>query len=312
MKNKWMKWTFLEALMKTISKVFQKIIGKLSHTFGHVLFATLIVGLVQIIGGYLMAKSKKVSIFTDIGSIARSCWFGFNACLCTIIPFYIFALGGDISINTFIITLSIVPGALIDITFFKHKLELKQWFGIFIAIFAGYTILGLPSLSEFLEMPLWVWLSFVIMIITAINQGITQKIKEIDPFVKNFWGGLTTFIVSLITIFIWGAQGLFVDFTMQMQKLWISSIIVGFIVIAMWSFNIFAYKDGAQIPIKKLVINGSYLTMAMICGITIFDEPMNFAKLSGVLLYFVAFSFMDKDTSTYLMNIFVKTNEVYK
>jgi len=87
---------------------------------------------------------------------------------------------------------------------------------------------------------------------------------------------------------------------------------VGFIVIAMWSFNIFAYKDGAQIPIKKLVINGSYLTMAMICGITIFDEPMNFAKLSGVLLYFVAFSFMDKDTSTYLMNIFVQTKEVYK
>ena len=296
-----MKWTLFEAITKTVSKIFQKVIGIISHTFSHVLLATVIVGLVQVIGGFTMAKMKKQKIITDIGSIAGACWFGFNACLCTIIPFYVFVLGGDIGINTFIITLSIIPGALIDIIFFKHKLEPKQWFGIFIAVFAGYFVLGTPSLSEFMSMPLWIWLSFVIMIIVAINQGITQKIKKIDPFVKNFWGGLTTLIVSFLALTVCGSLDLLINFTPQIQKLWLASIVVGLVVIAMWSFNLMSYKDGAHIAIKKLVMNGSYLTMAMVCGIVIFGEPMNFAKLSGVLLYFVAFSFMDKDTNEYFV-----------
>ncbi|MCD4761585.1 hypothetical protein K8R32_01360 [bacterium] len=299
----WMKWTFLEALTRTISKVFQKIIGTISHTFGHVLFAALIVGFVQVIGGFILAKVKHQKIITDIGSIAGSCLFGFNACLCTILPFYVFVLGGDIGINTFIITLSIIPGALIDVIFFKHKLELKQWMGIFIAVFAGYFILGTPSLSEFMSMPLWVWLSFIIAIIIAINQGITQKIKKIDPFVKNFWGGLTTLVISFIALSFWGSLDLLTNFSPQIQKLWLASIVVGLIVIAMWTYNLLSYKEGAHIAIKKLVMNGSYLTIAMFCGIVIFNEPLNFAKISGVLLYLVAFSFMDKGTNEYLAKI---------
>lgn len=297
----WMKWTFLEAVSKTISKVFQKVIGKISVSFSHVLFATMVVGLVQVISGFAMATLKKKKIMTDFESIAGSCLFGFNACLCTILPFYVFVLGGDIGINTFIITLSIVPGALIDVVFFNHKLEPKQWVGILIAVLAGYFILGTPSFSDFMSMPLWVWLSFVIMMIAAINQGITQKIKKIDPFVKNFWGGLTTLIVSTAALTASGSIGLLADFSSQMQKLWLASAVVGFIVVAMWSYNLLSYKEGAHIAIKKLVMNGCYLTMAMTCGVLIFDEPFNFAKISGVLLYLVAFSFMDKDTSRYFV-----------
>jgi len=186
MGEKWMKWTILEATMKTSSKIVQKTIGVVSSTFGQVAFATFVVGLVQTIAGYVMAKKYNKKIFTDKGSIAGSIWFGLNAMTMTVLCFAVFLYNGDMGVNTFIITLSIIPGALIDTLFFGHKLNRKEWAGIGIATLAGYSILGWPSLHQAMDLPSWVWLSFIVMMLGAINQGITQKIKKIDPFVKNF------------------------------------------------------------------------------------------------------------------------------
>jgi len=304
MAEPWMKWTILEACTKTASKIFQKVIGRVAVSFNQTLFATFVVGLVQVIGGFIMAETKGRKILTDPVSILGSCLFGFNATVCTVVPFYIFVLDGDMGINTFIITLSIIPGALIDRIFFNYKLSGREWFGIFVAIFAGYSILGWPSPHEFLQMPLWIWLSFIVMLLVAINQGITQKIKKIDPFVKNFWGGLTTFILTFIALLSVGSLDLVVDFSPAMQKLWGASAAVGFIVICMWSYNLMSYKGGAHIAIKKLVMNGSYLIMAMIFGILIFSESLTFAKVIGVMFYLIAFSLMDKGTWEYICQFF--------
>lgn len=300
----WMKWTLGEALTKTGSKLLQKVVGVSSHIVGHTFLATAIVGLVQIIGGLFMARANRAKLLTDSESIVGACLFGFFATLSTVLGFVVFMLGGDIGINTFIITLSIVPGALIDRFFFGHKLNARQWLGVLMAILAGYSVLGWPSLQEAVRLPAWVWVSLIMTMSVAINQGITQKIRKINPFVKNFWGGLTTFILALAGLVIVGGSHLLSDFSGTLPKLWLSSALVGLIVIVMWSFNLLAYKDGAQIAIKKLVMNGAYLTMAMIFGILLFSESLTAAKVVGVAGYLVGFSLLDNSTWRWLTGRF--------
>jgi drug/metabolite transporter (DMT)-like permease len=305
--EKWMKWTLAEAGTRTSSKMFQKIIGTICPSFAHTFFAAWVVGLVQIIGGFVMARVCGKKILTDKISILGSCLFGLIAGINTVLPFIIFLLRGDIGINVFIITLAIVPGALIDKFFFGYKLNRVEWFGISIAIFAGYSILNWPSLSEFVKLPLWVWLSTINMFLVAINQGITQKIKIVNPFVKNFWGGLTTCIFALGGLAVLDALPLITDFSGSMPKLWVSATITGCIVIGFWSFNLMSYKRGASIALKKLVMNSAYLTTAMLLGVLIFKEPFTTAKISGMFFYLIAFCLMDRETRSFLKQILATT-----
>ena len=146
-------------------------------------------------------------------------------------------------------------------------------------------------------MPVWTWLSFGIMFGAAINQGITQKInrlnKKADPFFKNFWGGLVTFVVCLTALIASGRISLLWDFSLDTRKLLGLSAFIGLVVTAMWSFNLISYKLEASIAFKKLVVFGSYLIMAMFCGVVFFDEALTWNKMSGIGLYTVAFGLMD-------------------
>ncbi len=304
---KWLKWTFLESLTRTTSKLLQKVIGGVSVGIAHTFFATTVIGFIQIIVGFVVAKVRKEKLITNRTNIIGSCFFGLFATVGTVLPFIVFYLGGDIGINTFIATLSIVPGALIDRFVFKNRLGYRKWLGILIAVLGGYVILELPSLKELILLPLWVWLSFAMMFSGAINQGITQKIKTVDPFVKNFWGGLVTFSIALIGLAILNSTDLLFNFNSPMPKLWLSSIVIGVIVIALWTFNLISYKAGAQIAIKRLVMSGAYLIMVMILGVLLFGESLTMYKVSGILLFLVAFIFMD-DESWHFFKMKLKLN----
>jgi len=218
-----MKWTLCEAGTKTSSKILQKVVGNVCVSLAHTFLATIIVGLVQIVAGLIVARLQKVRLLGNRFNIVGSCLFGFFAVISTVLAFGAFFYGGDMGVNTFIITLSIVPGALIDRFFFNHKLNGREWLGVCIAILAGYAIIGWPSLAEFAKLPLWVWLSFGTMMSVAINQGITQKIKKVDPFVKNFWGGLTTVIFCFVVLVVLGKTGIVFDFSGSAPKLWLVS-----------------------------------------------------------------------------------------
>jgi len=173
-------------------------------------------------------------------------------------------------------------------------MTLRQWLGLCIAILAGYSILGWPSLSAFLVLPLWVWLSFANTLPVAANQGITRAIKRIDPFVKNFWGGLTTLVLCLAATIVLSLEHSGTNFLHG--QLIIVSLTLGIVVIGMWSFNLVSYKAGATIGLKNVVMYGTHLTTMMILGVVVFDEAMSLAKLVGMALYFVAFALMDRDT----------------
>lgn len=293
--EKWILWAFGESLAKTLTKTLQKIIsGGVSATLGGVFIATAIIGLTQIIFGFSLAKVTGKKIFCEHKNILGACLFGFFAFVLTVMGFAVFLLGGEVGVSTFLITLSIVPGAFIDQIFFGHKLNPRQWGGVGMAIFAGYLIMGLPSFSTILTLPLWMWISCLMALLAAVNQGISQAValKNINPFVHNFWGGATTFLLSVIGILIVGLPTLS-GFPIKSV---FSSLLMGIIVIAMWSCNLISYKTGANIAIKKLVMNGAYLTMAIAVGVTAFQEPLLWVKVAGPIFYIIAFALMDEKT----------------
>ncbi|MDP1719020.1 MAG: DMT family transporter, partial [bacterium] len=299
-----------EAGTKTGSKMLQKVIGTVSQTFPCVVFASLIVGAIQTIAGFLVVKKQGKKLMDDKRNVLGACLFGVLATFSTIVPFSIFYLGGDIGVNTFIITLSIVPGALIDRFVFSHKLNRRQWLGIAVAVLAGYSVLGWPSLRSFLGLPLWVWLSFAVMFLNAVNQGITQAVKTIDPFVKNFWGGLMNLALSLGVLAVIGALGVMADISPPMRKLWLAAGIGGLVVIAMWSFNLLSYKGGASIALKKLVMNGAFLVSSMLLGVWVFGEAFTTGKAVGIVLYFTAFALTDNGTWNYIFQKMSKKSQL--
>lgn len=138
----WLFYAFLESAARTTIKILQKTIGVLSKTSAHAFLASAIVGLVQMLVNFTSLKIARKKIFPGWFNFFGACVFGTSAAIITILSFVVFTLGGDIGINTFIMTLAIVPGALIDRFLFKEKLNYIQWLGLFLALFAGYSILG--------------------------------------------------------------------------------------------------------------------------------------------------------------------------
>ncbi len=290
---RWIRWTMLEAITRVFNKIFSKKVGVLSSTFDQSLVATMIIGVIQTVVGGTVVIAKRQSLIKNRVFVLGSCLFGVNAFLCTVLPFYIFTLGGDMGINAFIITMSIIPGAFIDRIFFNHRGDRYQWFGILLFVFAGWSILGFPSLGYFIKLPLWIYLSFITMILVAINQGITQKIRDVDPFVKNFWGGFITLFLGVIWLMARGSLKVLTDFSLTNQRIYGVAVVMGLIVVIAWSLNLMSYKGGAYIVLKKYIMDSFQLIMIMVSGVVIFHEPMTIGKIIGVCVFILAFPLMD-------------------
>lgn len=294
--EKWMRWTLLEGVTKAAAKIIQKVVGVVSTSFAHSFFATLVSGIVRVAISAIALKRKGQSVFVERRLIVGAIGFGIGAVIATVLSFAVFIKGGDMGVNTFIMTLSIVPGAIADRLFFGHKLSGRGWCGVVTAILAGYVILEMPTLTEVLHSPLWVWLSVGAMLAVTVNQVITQRIKDIDTMVKNFWGGITEISLCAGALLFIAPSTFATGWSVGGGKVAIGAVLYGVIGVAMWSFNVLSYKGGAWIALKKLVMNASYLALAMFAGILFFHEAVRATKFVGVLLYLVAFVLMDDTT----------------
>lgn len=302
----WMKWTFFEAVSKTASKVLQKLIGTTSVVFSQLVFVNAVVGAVQVFCSFIALKSRRNSIFGTRSQMLGACAFGLSACIYGFLAFSVFWYDGEMTLNTFIATFAIVPGALLDRLIFRDKkIGGRKWLAFAVFGLAGYAVLGFPSFAKVAKFPLWVWLSFISMFLLAINEVISRSIKDIQPMVKNFWGGLVTLIGSLLVLVYLGKLNVLADFHSDIiKRLWIFAIIGGLIVVAMWVFKVRSYKGGATIAIKRLVMDGSYLMMVMIIDVCYFSKSMTWGKAVGVILYFPAFTLMDDGTWKYVSGWF--------
>ncbi len=307
MANKsWMGWTFGEAATKTVCKVLTKVVGQTSKAFHQVVLVNLIVGLVQVVCSLIVLKKKRLSIFGTRSQVLGACAFGVSACIYGFLAFTVFLCGGEITLNTFIITLTIVPCAVLDRVIFRDKkLGIRKCCALAIFFLAGYFILGLPSFAEVVKFPLWIWLSLISMLLLAINEVISRSIKDIEPMVKNFWGGLATFVGSLLVLIFLGKADTLFDFHSELvKKLWILGVIGGLFIVVMWICKVRGYSSGATMAAKRLLMDSSYLTMVAVIGVWQFGESMTRWKVVGVLTYFGAFILMDEGTWKYVSGRF--------
>jgi len=295
----WVWWTSGEGLTRTATKILMRILGVAQASMMSFVLVTAIIGFVMMVAGYLGGVVRRKAFFEDRIQVIGAIGFGVLAYFVTVVSLVVFQLDGDVGVNTFISTLAIIPGGIFGSMFFGDRLFLRQWGAIALAIIAGYVVIGRPSLQEAMQLPAWIWLSFAAMFGMAFNQVISQRIKEIDPMVKNFWSGGTQMVLSLLTICIAGSVSVFTNIS-EPTLFWTISISIGFINVALLAFNILSYKLGANIPLKNLVTNGVHLSTAMILGIFMFDEGANWEKFAGVVLYLAAFAAWDNETWKFL------------
>jgi len=279
----WVPWALGEGGIRAFNTTLVKAVGLRSGTFGLVLLSTGIIGMVQVTLGLSVAKKQGISLFPETRLILWSIAFGVLATICTALAFTIYSMDGDIAVHTVIIATAIVPGALIDWGLFRNRLSALEWLGVGLAVLAPYCMLNFPSLADIADLPLWVWLSVINMLLVAMNQGVTQAAKDVHPMVKNVWGGGATVLLTIPLVLLMGS---WVD--IQSSTFWILNITLGLGVVGLWTANVMSYKSGAKIAFKKLVVTGVYMTLAALTGILFFQEAATFGKLVGVLLFLLA------------------------
>ncbi len=290
----WQKWAFLEGITRTLSRTLQKVVGSVSNNWENTLLAAGIIGLVQVLSAVIITRKTKEKLLCDPSGIIGCLIFGLIALVCTVLGFATFLYGGDITVSTFIIALSIIPSMIIDIIFFNYISSLREWLGILVAVIAGWAVLDFPNLASMLDLPMWVGLSFITMILVAINQGITQSVRKVSPMFKNFWGGMVALILSPIVMIMIGKGGFLLSFP-DNKILWFTSAMIGIIVIAMWSFNLLSYKDGASIALKKLVVSSVYFISTTFLGSIIFNEAVTKGKIIAIPLFIISYFLMSKE-----------------
>lgn len=241
----WMKWAVAEGGAKTVGRVLGKYVGIAARTLPGGLLATLVIGTVQMVGGFLGATLlRRVRLAAGGPQIFGAVCFGVIASVMTLLGIFSFTYeGADVGITTFIVTMSIIPGALIDWAFFRHPLNARQWFGVAVFLFAGYAMLNFPELGALLALPPWVWLTGGIALLGAVNEGITQwqarqKVQPLDPLVNNFWIGLTTLVCCVLGLALTGGWD---TIHALARSFWIGSAVIGVIVVLMVSFKLVAY-----------------------------------------------------------------------
>lgn len=82
------------------------------------MLASTVVGFVQMVGSYFVLRDARTDLFHK-PIVLKGLLFGAIATAGTILPIWLFTFdGADVGIVSFLITLTIIPGTLIDWLFF--------------------------------------------------------------------------------------------------------------------------------------------------------------------------------------------------
>jgi len=292
-----MKWGAGEGCIRTVTRLLQKLIGGIAKSAEGVLLTTLLNGLVQIVVGFIGSRKRDQEIFTESKLIVGGVLIGVISTGMMFLSLLAFTYeGADIGIVTFMVSLSILPGALLDWIFFKTHLVPRQFLGLCVYALAGYSVLNFPDLKAFLGLPAWVIISFGIALLFAINEAITRKIRKMDPLVNNFWTGTTQVaIVGIALLIIWSISGLEIIHQLPV-KFWPLSILIGLTTVGVLASRLMSYKGGGTIARRKVVMQGTYLSTAMIAGVLAYGEPLTVGKVIGILGFLLALTLIDQET----------------
>lgn len=300
----WVKYAFGEGLMKANGKSLGKFFGNqisagmASNKIAGTYIILLVESLVQSMGGLLLAIKNKQIIFGNWKNVKGSIMFGIIASLMSFLSIYSFTYpGADLTVATFLISLSIIPSRLIDRFFFNEKLFIRQYLGLGLYIAVAYIFLrDFRSSSALLSMPVWAWLSILTGLLLTFNNLISRKIKSSSGFVHNFWVGLSTALVSILLISLFSGWNLL---ALLNAKLIIIAAIHGLMTLFMVFFKITAFKMGANLTFEVFIQQSTYLIFVTIIGLIFFNENLTIGKLIGIPGFFIAFTIANQETWEY-------------
>lgn len=106
MKEKWLKWAVLEAIVRVLSNALQKAVNDLTHVVGTVLYLTAAIGFVQAVLGIVVARFAKEKIKMHLIGLLGSVAFGLLAVVAITLSFL-----SSLKEDSLAFTLSSLPSA---------------------------------------------------------------------------------------------------------------------------------------------------------------------------------------------------------
>lgn len=290
----WEKWAVGEGLMKTASAVLQKVAGIAINVPALATAYSLIIGIAQFLSGVIGKRSDLRALMLPIDQIIWPITFGFFASIANVLGPVAFMYDADLTARTLLVLCSVIPGAFIGMAFFGEKYDGFQWLGILVFLASAWAIMDFPVWDSAGGVPVWVWITLVVTLTNAINEGVTKKAAlKLTPWVNNFWIGASTIFWSGLGLVVFSAFG-GMDSANVSDVFLAVAVGTGVIVVFMTAFKLMAYKDNAWIALKKILMNGTYLIGAAILGLIFFGESVTYGKVIGVALFLLALLLSDK------------------
>jgi hypothetical protein len=295
-------WSFFaisDGLFKTVHMWLFKIIGSLLISLPLFFISTFIVGIIQIIGGLSANLRSRYEVFPRPRYIIGSLLLGVTALYTAIIPMYIFSVSdADIALIAFIISIILIPKALLDKFLYRDPITLIQLISIPLFLFGFYAIVGFPSIEQIKIMPFWAWLALSLPIVILIEELITRVscVGVVSPWVKNFWIGVSTTILSFVAFIVLEPISMFSNILKNLPfEFWFLFIVLGLSILT----NVFVrqrtFMYGGSVALKKITMISSYLISSLIVGILFFGNLLNFGEVLGVIALIAGYFFVERE-----------------
>lgn len=290
----WLKFAFLEALVRSASRNLQKAFALTQTTLSGALFLSVPPYIISTTGSIIIGKLQKNSFYLPKILLLWAILHGIVAAWCNLSAQFSFMTGGDISMTTLIVALSIIPATVMDRFILKTKFIPAQILGIALGVIASVVAIK-PSFEWSSLTTPWFWWAWGTSLGVALNQvfmrlsGEAQDRykKDVPPMVFSTYSSLATVIVSFLFIQLIGG---FSAINLP-QKAWLILVAIGLLVILLYLFNILIYKVGKKVSIaaKKIVEKTSYLMIASVLGVIFFNEVITWNRIVAFLFYLPAF-----------------------
>ncbi len=231
---------------------------------------TTVVGTIQTIVGIVRSQSSGKTLIISTRHVAGASLFGTVATYMTVLPAWLSSYDEiGPSIFPFMTAVGILPGLLFDFQEGQRRNPFRAVLGI------GVFLVGVGAYFDFNFSSSFVsWqmvLAFTFAVAAAINEQIARRtgLGAVDPFIMQFWVGMSTVITCLLFIgglFGLGLMSLHTIFSITVFY-WGLFVLFGVLIVPSIFCKVTAYEEGrgeGSIVSKKVVMLGVLLTLSLL------------------------------------------------
>lgn len=294
----WLTATIVDGIVRSVSTIFQNLTGQAVSSWHGALASNFVIECVRTLSGVAAMLLRRQSFRVS----SRQFWllgvWAFFATLMTCLHIISYEQGADQGIAVLALQTSIIWGVFFDWAVFSNRPTPRQLIGVGLLLLATYAAVDFPGFLRSEPLPWWIWFKLVIALMLGVNELTRRKLAaevpgetRINPIQSSFYvGGLS--LVFLSPFVILSAQPLF---NHQNLTFWLSSAVLGWLVVISTVLSLIPYLSGSNILLRKFFGNATALILAIISGAVIFHEPITLGKALGFALVVAAFIFVDKE-----------------